>query len=181
MVRVLSRRDSSVEEPETNLTSMLDLIFNVLAFFVVTFKPPDPEANFDIKLPPPQKQEQQVATEIDDFNMDIMLLEYDTVTIRLDADENGNLDQVICGDRRIKPRYRDGNFNADHLMREIKRIVEHMQKETLTETGEVLDTADVICSADLKYVYLIHMVNSLHQAGIQKINFGGEQKGLSIP
>ena len=44
---------------ELNLTSMLDVVFNILAFFVMTFSPPEAERNFDVNLPPPKLQDRK--------------------------------------------------------------------------------------------------------------------------
>ena len=37
-----------------NVTAMLDMAFQLLAFFVLTFKPPPAEAQIFLKLPPYQ-------------------------------------------------------------------------------------------------------------------------------
>jgi len=49
----MSRRRSD-EEVTLNVTAMLDMAFQLLAFFILTFKPPPGEAQIYLKLPPPQ-------------------------------------------------------------------------------------------------------------------------------
>ena len=49
----MSRRPSN-EEVELNVTAMLDMAFQLLAFFVLTFKPPPGEDQIYLKLPPAQ-------------------------------------------------------------------------------------------------------------------------------
>ena len=50
----MSRKSRSDEEVTLNVTAMLDMAFQLLAFFILTFKPPPPEAQIFLKLPPPQ-------------------------------------------------------------------------------------------------------------------------------
>ena len=49
----MSRRRSE-EDVELNVTAMLDMAFQLLAFFVLTFRPPPGEAQIYLKLPPAQ-------------------------------------------------------------------------------------------------------------------------------
>ena len=48
------RRRRSDEEVTLNVTAMLDMAFQLLAFFVLTFRPPPVEAQIFLKLPPAQ-------------------------------------------------------------------------------------------------------------------------------
>ena len=49
----MARRHSE-ENVELNVTAMLDMAFQLLAFFVLTFKPPAGERQIYLRLPPPQ-------------------------------------------------------------------------------------------------------------------------------
>jgi biopolymer transport protein ExbD len=48
------RKRRSDEEVTLNVTAMLDMAFQLLAFFVLTFRPPPGEAQIYLKLPPAQ-------------------------------------------------------------------------------------------------------------------------------
>ena len=48
----MSRKGKSDEEVTLNVTAMLDMAFQLLAFFVLTFRPPPAEAQIFLKLPP---------------------------------------------------------------------------------------------------------------------------------
>ncbi len=48
------RKRRSEEEVTLNVTAMLDMAFQLLAFFVLTFRPPPGEAQIYLKLPPAQ-------------------------------------------------------------------------------------------------------------------------------
>ena len=49
----MTRRPSQ-EDVELNVTAMLDMAFQLLAFFVLTFRPPPGEDQIYLKLPPAQ-------------------------------------------------------------------------------------------------------------------------------
>jgi len=46
------RHRRSQEEVELNVTAMLDMAFQLLAFFILTFKPPPVEGSIALRLPP---------------------------------------------------------------------------------------------------------------------------------
>ncbi len=47
------RRRTSQEEVELNLAAMLDMAFQLLTFFILTFKPAPVEGQVNLRLPPP--------------------------------------------------------------------------------------------------------------------------------
>jgi biopolymer transport protein ExbD len=47
------KRRGSAEEVELNLAAMLDMAFQLLAFFILTFKPAPMEGQVNLRLPPP--------------------------------------------------------------------------------------------------------------------------------
>jgi biopolymer transport protein ExbD len=47
------RRRRSSEEVELNLAAMLDMAFQLLCFFVLTFRPAEVEGQVNLRLPPP--------------------------------------------------------------------------------------------------------------------------------
>lgn len=48
------RKHKSTEKVELNLAAMLDMAFQLLAFFVLTFDQPKAEGQVSLRLPPPQ-------------------------------------------------------------------------------------------------------------------------------
>jgi biopolymer transport protein ExbD len=72
-----------------DMTSMIDIVFQLLAFFILTFKVVSLEGDFDIKMP---QASAAGPTNIDDLTvpMDIQLI----------ADANGNLADIRVNDER---------------------------------------------------------------------------------
>ncbi len=48
----MSGRNRSQQDVELNMASMLDMAFQLLAFFVLTFQPPPLESQISLRLPP---------------------------------------------------------------------------------------------------------------------------------
>ncbi|MFO1019164.1 MAG: biopolymer transporter ExbD [Planctomycetales bacterium] len=49
------RRNRAQQEVELNLAAMLDMAFQLLAFFILTFRPSPIEGQIDMQLPPPPR------------------------------------------------------------------------------------------------------------------------------
>ncbi len=56
------KRDHSGESGELNMTAMIDVVFQLLIFFLVTQKPIDTMANLDVSRPSPEKKQEQMET-----------------------------------------------------------------------------------------------------------------------
>lgn len=74
-----------------NMTPMIDIIFLLLAFFVMTFKIVAPEGDFSVKMPPASSRPPE---RID--------LPPEPVRIRLSANAAGKLQSITLGDRSVE-------------------------------------------------------------------------------
>src|SRR5579871_6769400 len=87
------------EEVELNLAAMLDMAFQLLTFFILTFKPMPVEGQISMRMPPPHP----IATLAnkgenpgqEDKNGDVK--GYNTLAIYLTSDDNGGLDRMAIG------------------------------------------------------------------------------------
>lgn len=160
----MARRRTAGDEVEAkaDFTPMLDLIFNVLAFFVITFNPPKPEKNFDVTLPPPQKQEETKSTsELPSEEPQI----YESVTIGLRAGPGGALQSVQLEGRDLG----GGTVAVNRLVNDLRR-----HAAMLNVPGQdkgALEVATIVSDSALKYEHLIMVVDACYQASIKKINF----------
>lgn len=153
----MRRRKSELpSEVRTNLTAALDIIFNILAFFVVTYNPPSPEQNFDVSLPPPKKQEEQA-----EGNEEIQFIDEeleDPVEITLIAGGNGTLASAAVGGTSVQPL---------RLGPEIQR-----QIGVLRGSGLEADRATIYASPNLQYGYIIEAVDALQGMKLNSVGFG---------
>ncbi|MBR4834393.1 MAG: biopolymer transporter ExbD [Thermoguttaceae bacterium] len=83
------------EKTELQMTSMIDVVFLLLAFFVITYKTPEVEGDFGIRMPV-EAQSNQAPT----------LDELTPVVVRLTADSRGELSGIRFGDAAL------GDMNA---------------------------------------------------------------------
>jgi biopolymer transport protein ExbD len=138
---------------------MLDVVFNILAFFVMTFQPPAPERNFDALLPPPKVTEaaanpnDKPADDIDAADL------FKDVTVTLVAGPGGELSRIRVDNKDIGP---------------ITRLAVELRLFADAVKGigdQKLEAATIVASPGLKYRYIILAVDACHQANITKINF----------
>jgi len=85
------------------MTPMIDIVFQLLIFFIMTFKIVAPEGDFNIKMPSTAPKKSEVSDELP------------PIKVRLSAASSGQLASISLGDRRL------GTF-AD-LRREIREMV----------------------------------------------------------
>ena len=86
----MERKKSSPKKIQLDMTSMIDVVFLLLIFFVMTFKIVAPEGDFSIKMPPaapPKEMPLDVPPE--------------PLRVRLSASPSGNLSTISLGDRVI--------------------------------------------------------------------------------
>jgi len=101
------KKRRSNEDVELNVTAMLDMAFQLLAFFVLTFRPPPGEAQVYLKIPPARpvvglKGSEEVGA---DANKDRNLAKTtrSVVVNLLDIGGNGAISTVQIGDPSIAP------------------------------------------------------------------------------
>jgi biopolymer transport protein ExbD len=95
-------RKRKQQEVELNMASMLDMAFQLLTFFVLTFRPAPVEGQISLRLPPAQavanKNGQQVAGKVDKAAVDIKGV--DTLTITLFS-QTGNIDSMAVNGKQV--------------------------------------------------------------------------------
>jgi len=88
------------DDVKLNLAAMLDMAFQLLTFFIFTFKPPAVEGQVSLKLPPPQivatqKADQQAGS---NNNNQALAAGVETLTITVTATLGGSIDHMAVGD-----------------------------------------------------------------------------------
>ena len=88
------------EEVELNVTAMLDMAFQLLAFFVLTFKPPPGEDQIYLKLPPAQPVAGMTGTQAagsDDTKDPKDVKTTKSLTVSLLDKNTGSITDVLVG------------------------------------------------------------------------------------
>ncbi len=93
------KKSSSEEEVQLNLAAMLDMAFQLLTFFILTFKPAPLEGQIALRMPPPQAlnspdaKVQAGQTE----SKDNAVQGFNTLAIILASDAKGKLTNIYLG------------------------------------------------------------------------------------
>ena len=135
-------KSSEPEEIKLNMTSMIDIVFQLLVFFIMTFKVVAMEGDFSIKMPlASENAEQDFIEELPDI-----------IDVRLLAGENGGISSIFVDDNPLPVDDIFGNLNA-----EIQR--------RLAAEGNVEDDMQTEVEFDidrnLKYRYTVQAIEAV--------------------
>ncbi|QGJ69797.1 Biopolymer transporter ExbD [Planctomycetales bacterium 10988] len=133
------RNQKETEKVELQMTPMIDIVFQLLVFFIMTFKIVTPEGDFNIKMPLAAPSESSM--ELDDI--------FPPLKVRLTADGEGELASIRLGDQSIS--------NFDTLQREVLKIVGTDIGPNKASDFEV----ELDCDYNLKYEYVIDALTAV--------------------
>jgi biopolymer transport protein ExbD len=128
------------EKIELQMTPMIDIVFLLLVFFVMTFKIVTPEGDFNVKMP--LNTPTETISDPDEI--------VDPIQVRLVADNQGNLRNILFGERSLGT-----SFQA--LRREVLAVVSETAGEEARENLEVELDSDY----NLRYAYTIEAMTAI--------------------
>jgi biopolymer transport protein ExbD len=148
---------------EIQMTPMLDMIFQLLVFFILTFKPVVDEGQFGINISGMNMSGTSALPTVvpgmgDDSESDLNDVQFNPpLRVRLVAGPDGKLavNGIILGDRPLQ--------SMEYLLFELRGLVRGSP-----------DDFEVVLESDakLRYEYIVQAVNAISHAGVKKINFG---------
>src|SRR5687768_6790727 len=97
------RKKHKQEEVELNLAAMLDMAFQLLTFFILTFKPAPVEGQLSLRLPPPEAVTKTVSGQPagqDESNTNVMK-GLETLMISAIANPDGSIKQMAVGEATV--------------------------------------------------------------------------------
>jgi biopolymer transport protein ExbD len=119
------------------MTPMIDIVFQLLVFFVFTFKIVQPEGDFNIRMP----------TEMGET----VVSETPVLAVRMRAGENRELTSVSLGDVQL-----DGDDPFGQLQQRIRAIVDDSGGP-----GSVDQEVELHCDYNLRYKYVIDAMTAI--------------------
>ncbi len=124
---------------ETQMTPMIDVVFLLLIFFLVTFKIVSQEGDFDITMPPPESAGPPDAATI-------------PIVVRMTSDAAGNLVDLIYKDQVINAPSDDARFDA--LQELVYNDVENL--------GPELTEVEIDFDSNLQYGYVMTAISHIN-------------------
>ena len=132
------RRRSNKKGCELNVTAMLDMAFQLLAFFILTFRPPPIEGHLSLNMPPPVPLTNVAAEPRVGEEGSGQMPALHALHLFVSANETGDAAQVrlesnvlsagrltpatLVGiDRRLQPLFARGNAMYDRIQIEVDR------------------------------------------------------------
>ncbi len=156
------RNKEDATKTELSMTSMIDVVFLLLIFFILTFKIVELEGDFGIKMPLAGSS----ASTMDDFDVPIKL--------RMEADTDGNL-------TRMRLNEIDLGTNFDTLRGTITQLVGNQAGPDAEDGGPEVE---IDTDFNLRYEYVIAAIT--HVSGrkdgdqivklVEKIKFAAPRR-----
>ena len=126
------------EKVELMMTPMIDIVFQLLIFFIMTFKIVSPEGDFNIKMPlaapaqgPPEPEQ------------------FPPMKVKLTARPNGERAGIYFGNRPLA--------NFQELRREVRGMIGDNPGPSVLETTEV----ELDCDYNLRYSNVVEAITAV--------------------
>jgi biopolymer transport protein ExbD len=139
---------SGDDKIELQMTPMIDIVFQLLVFFIMTFKIVSQEGDFNIKMP----LAAPAAGQPDE-------LQVETMRVRLEADGAGKLVRMSLNDRALTfLESKNGQIHMKQLQDEIVALI-----GTDRGPGSIQENAEVEldCDFGLNYVHVIEAITAV--------------------
>lgn len=139
------RRRRQQGDVELNLAAMLDMAFQLLTFFILTFKPAPIEGQVSLRLPPPKPvtstKGQQAGADTANTNP---VEGVNSLVITVTALPSGGIEQLAIGEKSMGP-------SLTHLEQELKK--------DLNDPGNPFDQVIIQVGSDLRYDELMRVID----------------------
>jgi len=141
----MARHRRKQNEVELNLAAMLDMAFQLLAFFILTFKPSPVEGQISLHLPPPQpvamvNAEKKAGENVTDLSLVAGL---ETLVVSLFSTPAGDIASMAIGESNVG--------NQRELDRRLRTI--------LNDPGSPFDQVVLQVDSALRYEELMQVVD----------------------
>lgn len=163
-------------EVELPITPMLDMAFQLLAFFILTYRPSDLEGHLDLSLPAAGEARAQAAAQVDPqqlADVEVELPAEVTVVVRARSEEgtrNYVIDKIVVRQRTGEVTLdegKDASQRERHLLAELSK---HLRKarDDLTNQNDVTLEVD----SRLRYALVVQLMDVCAKAKFLNIGFG---------
>jgi len=144
------RKRPQTEEVTLNLAAMLDMAFQLLAFFILTFKPNPVEGQINLNLPPPVPIMDQTKPTDEADNEGVGQAAAKTLTITVVSAGNGQVASMTVGLAKLFEGPLEGG-RLRQLDRRLKDVfaIEGTFDQVLLRVGKSLDYGELMKIIDV--------------------------------
>lgn len=142
---------------DMQMTPMIDVVFQLLIFFMLTYRPRLTETAFLIALPAPGVQAQ--AASADDPTPDPLESLLPDIPIRLRADGQGRLVEIVMGNRPLAS------------VAELRAALETFLHSVEGRAREKVKV-EIEPDASLRYEFIVEVIGAATAAGIERVDLG---------
>lgn len=152
---------------EMNLAAMLDMAFQLLTFFILTFRPAPVEGQLSLNLPPPVKQDQP-RPEMTTGTGPGDVLAADTLHLHVNASDRGDVNEVKVESNSIV----QGRFDESNN----QKLDKYLQSK-FAGAQVPYDRIQIAVDGRLRYGELMRIIDVCHRqklpdgTSMQKISF----------
>jgi len=159
------RKPDAGPEPNLPITPMLDMAFQLLAFFVMTYHPSDLEGQMDLSLPSENITAMKKPEDLDpsakpDPNKALELPANLTVIVRTQMDNvnNGRISALTLQDDA-----------GPHQIDNLEKLASELQERS--KTVENKENIKIQADGRLKWEAVVQVMDVCQQAGFKNISF----------
>lgn len=157
---------------EMNLAAMLDMAFQLLTFFILTFRPAPIEGQLSLNLPPPVPQTKKEEMKFGQGEGDVMVME--TLHLGVTSNERGDVSELKVEQNPVV-QGRFDEANSQRLDRKLASLfaVQHIP----------FDRIQIAVDGRLRYGELMKIIDVCHRqklpdgTAMQKISFTEVEMG----
>ena len=143
----IRNRNPTADKIESQMTPMIDVVFQLLIFFLLTLKIVEPEGDFNINMPLGRPAEASVTD-----------AELQPLKVRLEAGADGELQRLLFNDRD----FGGGPDAFDLLNGEVNKVVQALQNVGPANADRGAEAQEVELDPDfaLDYKYVISAISA---------------------
>lgn len=134
------------QEIKLNMTAMIDVVFQLLVFFILTFKIVAMEGDFNVRMPlassdPPPEQLENLTT---------------LITVALRSGDNGNIAGIEVDDG-----LNNASLSGEGMFEDLSDFVERTLAEAVDPSAEEDVEVEFDIDYNLKYQYTVKAIGSV--------------------
>ncbi|MCE9548310.1 MAG: biopolymer transporter ExbD [Planctomycetia bacterium] len=148
------KKKNQHEEVTLNLTAMLDMAFQLLAYLILTFRSPSVEAQIALRMPDPVAVSDKKGKDVGDGTNKDPLKGLDQLVVNVYSDKAGGIGQITSGKKdKITEVASKGT-----LEQKMARLKRHLQ-EILNDPGLPFDKVALQIEGDIAYDDVMQVVD----------------------